>query len=353
MKLQTLSKFAVLVVLFSSSSVVSAQSPTPSPSPIPITVTRAWLEGNQKRSDAGFGDRLVVEVEHLSEAMKQDKINPRDFVLFMDGQAMKGVKVTGIEGPKPRDNDPNGPSWLAFDLVRTEDSDAAWRNLLGSPKWRHNYREVGVSVGGADGEAIPQSTPAYRPVMYLRIYHRWWAVGSVVGLLLLVAGFVVLARMGHVIRDTNPPRAAKKNLKPYSLALTQAAWWFFLVIGSFVFIYMITGDYNSMTEQALILMGIGTGTALGSFMVNASKRDSADTKLSTLKPERAKLAAEIAELSAAGGNAIALQEKQAKLAELDLQIADAESGLSFSAWSSCSASTEILLCPHSARRCWP
>jgi len=98
-----------------------------------------------------------------------------------------------------------------------------------------------------------------------------------------------------------------------------------------------------------MLMGIGTGTALGAFMVNATKRDTADAQLNTLKPEQARLKAEVDLLDAketelknkiAGGgttaadelalrdNAVALREKQAKLGELDKQIADAASGLS-------------------------
>jgi hypothetical protein len=82
-----------------------------------------------------------------------------------------------------------------------------------------------------------------------------------------------------------------------------------------------------MTDQALILMGIGTGTALGSFMINATKRDTANTDLSTLVPQRDKLAAEVAALNP-NADAVALAEKQAQLNELNQKIADAQSGLS-------------------------
>jgi outer membrane murein-binding lipoprotein Lpp len=136
-----------------------------------------------------------------------------------------------------------------------------------------------------------------------------------------------MAKVGNVIRDSEPPQPPPGAKKPYSLALSQAAWWFFLVIGSFVFIYLITGDYNTMTDQALILMGIGTGTALGSFMINATKRDTANTDLSTLVPQLDKLAAEVAALNP-NADAVALAEKQAQLVDLNQKIADAQSGLS-------------------------
>jgi hypothetical protein len=282
-----------------------------------------------------------VEVEHLAEAVQKDKINPRDYVLYLNGQALKGVKVKAIEGTKQ--------NWLAFDLERTEESDQAWRSLLGSPWFAH--RQVGVSVGLPDKQALPQSAPDYRPMIYLRLYYPRWVVICSLALILLVFLFVRRARKGGFIHDSNPPNPPEGALKPYSLALTQVAWWFFLVIGSFVFIYLVTGDYNTVTSQALILMGIGTGTALGAFMINTTKRDTADLQLSTLRPEQAKLDAEVVQLAAKGAdlktkidnagaqattedqlalrdNAVALAEKRAKLAEIDKQINEAESGLS-------------------------
>jgi hypothetical protein len=131
----------------------------------------------------------------------------------------------------------------------------------------------------------------------------------------------------------------------------QAAFWFFLVIGSFILLWLITGDYNTITEQALILMGIGTGTALGSAMIDATKNDTANNALAELNPQKARLESEIAQLgqkerdltasvAAAGANATAedkqtlsttstdLSGKRAELVETDKKIADASSGLS-------------------------
>ena len=316
MKPHTLMLIVGIILL--SSPVASAQ---PAQTPVPITVTRAWLQGDEQRSDAGFGDRILVEVEHLSDAIQKDKLNPHDLVLYLNGQALKGLKVVGIEGINR--------NWLAFDLQRTQDSDPVWRALLGSPGWKDNYREVSVSVGLPDKGAIPQSVANYRPVIYLRLYNRWWAVGSIIFMIVVLGLFVTMAIVGNVIRDSEPPDPPPGAKKPYSLALTQAAWWFFLVVGSFAFIYLITGDYNTMTSQALLLMGIGTGTALGAFMVNATKRNTADTELSALLPQRATLDAEVKQLAAAATpDTVALAAKQAQLAELDKKIAEAKSGLS-------------------------
>jgi hypothetical protein len=134
-------------------------------------------------------------------------------------------------------------------------------------------------------------------------------------------------------------------MKPYSLALTQAAFWFFLVFGSFLFIALVTGEYNStITAQALILIGIGTGTALGAAMIDSSKRGSANADLSSLEPKQAQLDEEarqlndkIAALRGAQTDAdkqaladanVQLRGVQAQLNDTAAQIEEADSRLS-------------------------
>jgi hypothetical protein len=330
MKLQILILVGLGIILFSS--VASAQT-TPTPTPTPLTVTDAWADGkrhplplptpgstpdpaksDEMFADAGLRDRIWIEVEHLVDA----KVNPKELVLFINGQELKGIKAVAIDGPKR--------NWLGFDLQRTPESDLVWRSLLGSPT--EAYRQVNVSVGATGQQAVATTVGKPQPIIYLRLYYGRWVVISIIGLILVVGYFIFLAIKGHLIHDSDPPAPPPNMLKPYSLALTQAAWWFFFVIGSFVFIYMITGDYNTITDQALILMGIGTGTALGAFMINASKRNTADTELSTLVPQRAKLNAEVQQLTAAATDPVTLAEKQAQLAVLDKKIDDAKAGLS-------------------------
>src|SRR5205085_6530712 len=101
MKLHTAVLVVLTFVLFASPALgAGAQEVKPSPTPVPISVTRAWLQGNQSRGDVKFHDGVVVEVEHLLEAEQQDKLNPRDFVLYLNGEPLRGVKVAGIESPK-------------------------------------------------------------------------------------------------------------------------------------------------------------------------------------------------------------------------------------------------------------
>jgi hypothetical protein len=333
----------VLLVAFNSPLVTAQQNPAPAPTPVQITVTEVWVDGGRIAAPtpsptptpspnaspepqpwaapdrigtyAGLSDRIWVEVEGLSEVVKRDKINPLALVLYLNGQEVKKTTPVAIKGPKQ--------NWLGFDLKRNPESNEVWSSLLGSPYG--NYRKVDVSVGFSGDKGIPM-TPGkpIQPFMYLRTYYPRWVFIATVLLIGLVVLFVVYARRGGLIHDSNPPAPAKGKMKPYSLALTQAAWWFFIVLGSFGFIYLITGDYNTISDQALILMGLGTGTAIGAFMISDSKRDTADTQLSTLRPQEAKLTAEASQTN----DPVLLAEKRAQLIELRKQIADAESGLS-------------------------
>ena len=54
------------------------------------------------------------------------------------------------------------------------------------------------------------------------------------------------------------------------------AFWTSIILGSFAFIGMITGDYlNSMNEKVLALMGISVGASLGSSIIDSGSTSSA------------------------------------------------------------------------------
>ncbi len=79
-----------------------------------------------------------------------------------------------------------------------------------------------------------------------------------------------LARHTHIIRDPAAPRRPDGQ-RPYSLARGQMAFWFFLVIASYFFLWIVTGDMDTLNPSVLGLIGISAGTALGSAFVDAAK----------------------------------------------------------------------------------
>ena len=57
------------------------------------------------------------------------------------------------------------------------------------------------------------------------------------------------------------------------------AWWFFIVIGSYVHIFIVLGDYNTLTAGVLTLIGISAATGFAGATMDTSSRVAAGEQL--------------------------------------------------------------------------
>jgi hypothetical protein len=253
--------FAAAALPFMFITQASAQG-TPAPKVQP-TIKRVFTNDGMVNNlvRAGIGNRIRVEIDKLKDAVEQNHLDQFKLVLYLDG-----LQLRGLYG-KPIDDLADGI--VEYKIERTDNSKAEWNTLLGSSK--SQYREVFVSVGPENGQGFPPTDPKNPPTMNLRIYYQLWLYGVSVVFVIAVAWFVRRARKTTILRDSAPTPLPDGKLPPYSLARVQMAIWFFLVLGSFIYIYLITGDYNTITEQALVLIGIGAGTALGSVAIDSNK----------------------------------------------------------------------------------
>ncbi|MEI9990952.1 MAG: hypothetical protein WDM86_13025 [Rhizomicrobium sp.] len=68
----------------------------------------------------------------------------------------------------------------------------------------------------------------------------------------------------------------------FSFSQSQMIWWFWIIASSFVYIVWRTEDFfgvgfeGGLTQEALILLGIGAGTAVGAAVVSQAKADPTD-----------------------------------------------------------------------------
>jgi hypothetical protein len=226
-----------------------------------VKVTRAFKKTSQgEELTAELGDEITVEVQRLVVLLNKAKCaNPtKKILLFLDGRPVKDAL------PFP----PTDPSknLVIFPLKRTENSRDVWTYVLGESKW--TPRDTTVSVGLEDEYAVESTAP---PIKLIVIPHGWFTFWVLIFSLILIA-FWLLAVKSDVLRDTGPQPAESTARKPYSLARTQAAWWFFLVLASYLFIGMITGDFSTtITGTVLGLLGISAGTVMGSAFIDAGK----------------------------------------------------------------------------------
>lgn len=292
-----------------------------------------------KPEKAAMGENITIKLDGLSHALEDKNFDPYKLILYFGNYALEGI-YPEADSLKQKNEE------LTFKLKRKPENNKQWISLIGSPSAFE--LPVMVSVGFKDQKAYSTDPTSGHNFTFI-VIRKGLFVGGIAIFILMIGLFVWLAKTSSIIRDSNPP-LSHYNTIPYSLAKFQASFWFFLVAGSFLLIWLITGDYtNSLTEQSLVLIGIGTGTALGAAMIDSSKREASDKNLAILQPKVSKLDAEIKEftsqidlletvIAASLGTVnqkdalsklkIETVEKIAELTELKKQMDEARSGLS-------------------------
>jgi hypothetical protein len=268
----------------------SGISPTPSPT---VTPSVRWVGVHNGKTEqrkvnvvyAQRGDVIWVDiinfedwVNHLEK--KPDKREWKDLILYLNHIPLLGVApFYSHERPEPycrntKDSIPCTITTVGFSLVRNDTSKPGWSHLLNQPVFN---RKVIVSVGFPSGEEIPSElkpdatgSKELDQEFYLTIIPPFRTAFGLIVILGALIAFLALARHTHIIRDAGAPRRPDGQ-RPYSLARGQMAFWFFLAIASYFFLWIVTGDMDTLNSSVLALIGISAGTALGSAFVDAAK----------------------------------------------------------------------------------
>jgi hypothetical protein len=212
--------------------------------------------------DAKLGDTIALKVQHLDSLRQWQECIAKlgvtkKLVLYLDDRALPDVAAEPPLDP--------ASGIVMFPLKRTEASRAVWTRLLGGP--RSATRTVKVSLGPEDQFAIQSEAN-----LHLRVLPKGPLIFWCLVFLCLLVMFGSLARRSDLLRSGDAPLVPGKQ-KPWSLARVQAAWWFFLVLASYLLIGLVTGDFSSsITGTTLILLGIAAGTTLGSVAVDMSRK---------------------------------------------------------------------------------
>jgi hypothetical protein len=227
------------------------------------------LSGNPNPT-IGLNKYLVVKLTGT------DPIDPQSYSLFLNGREIAGLNDTQYRADTHA---------LVFRLHRNSDNAVAWGALLGSPSWEN--RRVSVALGEKKPPAaVAQQTilgdDDAEPTVSLQVFSGIGLAFATVAVALVIFAVWGGARTTSIIKDAAltqiPP-----NKRPYSLGRWQMAYWFTLVFASFLFLFVLLWDYNTVTEQALTLMGISGATALFAVTIDSTKVSAASQANSTLQ----------------------------------------------------------------------
>ncbi len=235
-----------------------------------VVAARSGDRDHQNR--AGLGDGLTVKVENLEPLLDNLSNGCNGLILFLNELPIKGV---------PPESCSLATSEVRFTLDRTADSDRAWHALLGEPLSFH--KTISVSVGPVGDLAFPSTVDNFELVVLPQVQFFGYFAGLLVFFLLLLR----MAKRTALLRD-RPSSTPAGKLPPYSLSRFQMAFWSFLVVAAYLFIWMITQELDTITGSVLALLGIGSATALGANIIDTEKPGAAaDADAGAAQPQPA------------------------------------------------------------------
>jgi hypothetical protein len=204
-------------------------------------------------------------------------------ILFINHLPLKGV----YGNANTVDNE------MRFKLSRNEKANETWNILLNKPSFNAIRKPVLISIGYENKQEIPTVS---KDKNFTFVIVKTFTVGfSIVVVLLFLFILIWLGKNTEMLRE--PLSIDQKGKKrPYSLALTQMAFWYFLVVSAIIFLFLITKEFPDINTSILILIGISSLTALSSTAINSNKIKESKDKYISLKAEKKTLAHRIEEI---------------------------------------------------------
>jgi len=217
-----------------------------------------------------------------------------DLILFVDGQALPGTHPI-VEGQRdeelPSGSSDENKDWvvtfrLTFPITRdlsSEKGKESWKKVLGGLS--KNRKEVPVSIGLINGPPLPST---YR-AEFVRLGGAG-LTGFLVIAAVLSVGFLIIAAKTGALRDKEPsPTDAngrdliQPEQRAYSLSRTQVAVWTLLVVYGYLFIWLITGEYNTEIPRTILaILGLSAGTfAVAATIDNEKVKENVNKEVKT------------------------------------------------------------------------
>jgi hypothetical protein len=228
-------------------------------------------------------DWVIIAVNRLDNFLDDAKGKP--VTLYIEG-IDTGVEPSGI------DRDHGLLTFVLHRDAKDEKTKDLWHGLLYGPL-SSPTTSMNVSTGVKGDKPLPHLKGAPTVLQLHKIYTDW-TIGLWAFLLTFVAASLfVIGAKSDLLRDGPTIGGTKQS---FSLARTQMAWWFFLILVGYVFIWLVTGDRDTIPVSLLGLMGISAATALTAVAISSRGSDQTGPRKKLLDDELTAIAAAIAEI---------------------------------------------------------
>ena len=287
---------------------------SPEQSDVPTVVSRNQYAKTTEQTELDRHITIVVrglENWTRNEAKKgAEGKAPKDLQLYLGGHKLTRSSPSLADVHQ---------EYMRFHLQIHPDDRDAWVQILYQAREAEDHK-VPLSIGLKDN----MQTFGSEVELALIVYPRYTFL--VIGLLAaLLVATVILSVRTDLLRDGSVPPPLPARL-PYNLGRVQMAFWFYLVIASYLYVWLITGEYNTVTNSVLALIGISAGTGVAAVLLDKQKVEEVLTQRTKLEMQRTALISRIEDLSAAkpaAGSQLdqELQQKKNSLTEIQAQLA--------------------------------
>jgi hypothetical protein len=287
---------------------------SPSPSEVSTLIVVNGTPRLNTTDEIKMDQQVTVCIMGLHDWIYRQKKDPRTLRLFIGGYLL--TKIPPIVSPSAQE-------YLNFTLQMDTADSADWKAWAGIiDASRHSEDdELPISVGVADTNEIYESNATVRIIPYPE---KWPYL--LAGFVVLLAALVWLAATSDLLRNAVGQRPSLPQKSPFSLALVQMAFWFYLVLAAYVYICVSTHQVHIPMGSVLGLLGISSTTGLAAVFVDKKKEADSQRERNSLLAEQAALNSRVTDLLSIGitsGSAAEaeLAQKKSRLAEVVAAIA--------------------------------
>lgn len=224
---------------------------------------RAVITPNKRPRVIYLTDYVTVQVCNLNAFLAEAERQQQDVTLYLNGVNTKNPPVAVNREEQT----------ITFLADRNDDNKQYWRLWLYDPLYEP-HEELRVSVGRGGERPLPRLDGANARVLLDKVYVDWFTglLAFIVGG--VVIGVIVAGRHTDMLRDGPSMGPIRQT---YSLARSQMAWWFVLILLAYVFVWLITGDRDTIPPSLLGLMGISAVTAVAAVAISPGTTSRAET----------------------------------------------------------------------------
>jgi hypothetical protein len=222
---------------------------------LPKVINIGIVGGSRSLNTADFGDHISIKLTDLNKfitfqnSFRKKGVNDSlsEMILYINGNPMRDIGVASVN---------SNENSLIFHL----DRHSLWLAKF-YPYFPFLWSKIHVYVSVGFRNGVFLGTEGKANKFHLQYIDNWAWLFTFLLIVSIIVSFLVLAIRTNLIRIGD-------DQSPFSLSLTQLAFWTIIISASFVYIWVITGELTPITGSTLVLLSISMATTGGSRLVD-------------------------------------------------------------------------------------